>query len=141
MLIVGFSSLTVWPREAICTNRILIVEDDDELHEIYIAMLETLDCRIIQAYDGLEALEKLVDTSPDLIILDIVLDEMMGDEFLLEMRRRSECADIPVVVVSVLPIERCHHLLERDPKTVFLRKPFRRAQLLGAVEKGLAMGS
>lgn len=123
------------------THTILIVEDDDELHEIYLAMLETVDCRIIQAYDGLEALEKLVDTTPDLILLDIVLDEMMGDEFLLEIRRRSRYADIPVVIVSVLPIERCHHLLERDSKTVFLRKPFRRGQLLDAVESGLAKSS
>ncbi len=123
------------------TNKILIVEDDDELHEIYLAMLETLDCTIIQAYDGLEALEKLVDTSPDLIILDIVLDEMMGDEFLLEMRRRSQYANIPVVIVSVLPVERCSHLLDGDSRTVFLRKPFRRGQLLDAVERGLAMAS
>jgi CheY-like chemotaxis protein len=122
------------------TNTILIVEDDDELHEIYLAMLETLDCRIIQAYDGLEALEKLADTTPDLILLDIVLDEMMGDEFLLEIRQRSQYADIPVVIVSVLPIERCHHLLDRDSKTVFLRKPFRRGQLLDAVQEGLACG-
>ena len=123
------------------TSTILIVEDDDELHEIYLAMLETVDCRIIQAYDGLEALEKLVDTTPDLILLDIVMDEMMGDKFLLEIRRRSRYAAIPVVIVSVLPIERCHHLLERDSKTVFLRKPFRRGQLLDAVESGLAKSS
>lgn len=123
------------------TNTILIVEDDDELHEIYLAMLETLDCRIIQAHDGVEALDKLVDAKPDLIILDIILDEMMGDEFLLEVRRMSQYADIPVVIVSVLPIERCHHLLSRDSKTVFLRKPFRRGQLLDAVEGGLARSS
>lgn len=122
------------------THTILIVEDDDELHEIYLAMLETLDCRIIQAHDGLEALEKLADTTPDLILLDIVLDEMMGDEFLLEIRQRSQYAHIPVVIVSVLPIERCHHLLDRDSKTVFLRKPFGRGQLLDAVQEGLACG-
>jgi CheY-like chemotaxis protein len=120
----------------ICT--ILIVEDDDELHELYLTMLEPLDCRIIQAYDGVEALEKLVDTTPDLIILDLLLDEMMGDEFLLDIRRKSQYADIPVIIVSVLPIERCQHLLDGDSKTVFLRKPFRRGQLLDAVEEGLA---
>jgi len=34
---------------------ILIVEDDAELHELYAAMLEHTDCRIVPAYDGLEA--------------------------------------------------------------------------------------
>jgi CheY-like chemotaxis protein len=120
------------------TCTILIVEDDDELHELYAAMLETLDCRLIQAYDGVEALEKLVDTTPDLIILDLILDEMMGDEFLLDVRRKSQYADIPVIIVSVLPIERCQNLLDGDSKTVFLRKPFRRGQLLGTVEGSLA---
>jgi CheY-like chemotaxis protein len=123
------------------TCTILIVEDDDELHELYAAMLETLDCRIIQAYDGGEALEKLVDTTPDLIILDLILDEMMGDEFLLDIRRKSQYAHIPVIIVSVLPIERCQHLLDGDPKTVFLRKPFRRGQLLDAVEGSLVKRS
>jgi CheY-like chemotaxis protein len=122
------------------TRTILIVEDDNELHEIYLAMLEAVDCRFIQAYDGVEALEKLADTTPDLILLDIVLDEMMGDEFLVEIRQKAEYADIPVVIVSVLPIERCQHLLDRDSKTVFLRKPFRREQLLEAVQGGLACG-
>jgi CheY-like chemotaxis protein len=123
------------------TCTILIVEDDDELHELYAAMLETLDCRLIQAYDGVEALEKLVDTTPDLIILDLILDEMMGDEFLLDVRRKSQYADIPVIIVSVLPIERCQNLLDGDSKTVFLRKPFRRGQLLDTVEGSLAKRS
>ncbi len=120
---------------------ILIVEDDDELHELYAAMLETLDCRLIQAYDGVEALEKLVDTTPDLIILDLILDEMMGDEFLLDIRRKSQYTDIPVIIVSVLPLERCQHLLDGDSKTAFLRKPFRRGQLLDMVEGSLAKSS
>ena len=123
------------------TCTILIVEDDDELHELYAAMLETLDCRLIQAYDGVEALEKLVDTTPDLIILDLILDEMMGDEFLLDIRRKSQYAHIPVIIVSVLPIERCQNLLDGDSKTVFLRKPFRRGQLLDTVEGSLAKRS
>jgi PAS domain S-box-containing protein len=70
--------------------------------------------------------------------VDLILDEMMGDEFLLDIRRKSQYAHIPVIIVSVLPIERCQHLLDGDPKTVFLRKPFRRGQLLDTVERSLA---
>jgi CheY-like chemotaxis protein len=51
---------------------IMIVEDDLHFHELYTAMLEGTDYEIIRAYDGVEALEKLEDKKPDLIILDML---------------------------------------------------------------------
>jgi CheY-like chemotaxis protein len=117
------------------TGKILIIEDDEELQELYVNMLDQVDCEIVQAYDGGEGLEKLTADTPDVIVLDIILDEMMGDELFAKLKQDPRYADIPIVVVSVLPIERCKHLLEMDPRTVFLRKPFRRAELLEAIEK------
>jgi CheY-like chemotaxis protein len=119
------------------TAKVLIVEDDAELQELYLAMLETVDCQAIQVYDGREALATMQDTLPDLIILDLILDEMSGLDFFAEIKQDPRSTDIPVVVVSVLPQERCQELLDTDPRTVFLRKPFRRLQLLEAVLRGL----
>jgi CheY-like chemotaxis protein len=117
--------------------RILLVEDDEELQEIYASMLSFNDYQIAQAYDGVDALELLEDAGADLILLDIILDEIMGDDFYMRIKQDSRFTRIPVVVVSALPEERCQRLLEVDPTTVFLRKPFRRQQLLEAIEKGL----
>jgi CheY-like chemotaxis protein len=50
-------------------------------------------------------------------------------------------ASTPVVLATVLPEERCHQLLEVDPATMFLRKPFRRSQLLEAVRLGFAQSA
>jgi len=120
------------------TCTILIVEDDPELHELYAAMLEHLDCCIVRAHDGLEAWDRLQETIPDLILLDIILGEMMGDEFFTRVKQVPAYRDIPIAIVSVLAPETCRHLLEMDRRTLYLRKPFRKAALLKVVEEGLA---
>ncbi len=121
------------------TVRILLVEDDRDLQEIYLSMLEGNAWRIEQAYDGNDALEQLELTGADLIVLDVILDDMMGDELFLRLKQDERFAKIPVVVVSALPEQRCQWMLEVDPTTGFLRKPFRRHQLQGAIEKGLGV--
>jgi CheY-like chemotaxis protein len=119
------------------TKTILIVEDDVELQELYLAMMETVDCRILLAGDGDDALKQIQTVKPDLILLDIILDEMMGDELFLKLKEDPATADTPIVLLTVLPVERCQHLLEVDSGTIFLRKPFRRGTLLKMVQKAL----
>ena len=121
------------------TVRILLVEDDKDLQEIYLSMLEGNGWQIGQAYDGHEALEQLAEAGADLIVLDIILDEMMGDELYMRLKHDARFAPIPVVVVSALPEQRCQHILHVDPTTAFLRKPFRRQQLQEAIEEGLGL--
>ena len=119
------------------TATLMIVEDDGELQELYSAMLEGLGCDIVLVGDGVEALENLETTEPDVVILDILLDRMMGDEFHRRMREDPRHRETPVVVVSVLSRDRCEEMLEMDSHTVFLRKPFRKRDLVEAVARGL----
>jgi CheY-like chemotaxis protein len=121
-------------KEIDLSKRILVVEDDEELQEYYVMMFEGLDYQVIQALDGKEALEKLGEVAPDLIILDILLDEMMGDALFVQLKRDPLYAEIPVVIASVLPPESNKELLGMDPKTVYLQKPFTRRQLLEVVK-------
>ena len=118
--------------------RILIVEDDLELQELYTMMLDGVDCELVRALDGEQALQKLADPLPDLVILDILLDKVMGDEVFAQMRQVPRYAGIPVIVVSVLSADRCEDLMTMDGRTFFLRKPFRRENLLEVVRKALA---
>jgi CheY-like chemotaxis protein len=119
-------------------STVMIVEDDRELQELYSFMLEGTGCHIVRAYDGKEALDMMAECAPDLIVLDMLLDEMMGDEFFVEMRAVARYAAIPVVVASVLPRERCRGVLDQDCRVVYLRKPFRRGEFVQAVQDGLA---
>ena len=118
---------------------LMIVEDDEELHELYTAMLEPLDCRLVRAYGGEEALRRLEEAEPDLMILDILLGRMTGDAVFRRLRQAPRWRDLPVVIVSVLAEARCRERLEMDERAVFLRKPFHKEQLLAAVQRGLEM--
>jgi CheY-like chemotaxis protein len=121
----------------VATCTILSVEDDHELQEIYAAMLEETGCQIIRASGGQEAWDKLQETTPDLILLDMILDGMMGDQLFARIKQSPHHKDIPIVLITVLSAQTCRPLLEMDPRTLFLRKPFQKEQILEVANRGL----
>jgi CheY-like chemotaxis protein len=81
---------------------LLMVDDDDLGRSQMRAALEQQGWAVTEARDGLDALTKLSEARPDVIILDLMMPEMDGFEFLDEMRRKAEWRDIPVVVVTAM---------------------------------------
>jgi signal transduction histidine kinase/CheY-like chemotaxis protein len=78
----------------------LIVDDDDMMRRgIRLALLQD-GWEVIEAENGLTALERLAEARPDIIVLDLLMPEMDGFEFLVEMRGRAEWRDIPVLVLT-----------------------------------------
>ena len=73
---------------------ILIVDDDIQISEMLTEKLETEGYTVSAAYSGTEALMFLVNTRPDLILLDLMLPGISGEKLLLQIK------DIPVIVVS-----------------------------------------
>lgn len=103
-------------------KKVLIVEDEESFHLIYRELLEETDYGVIHAYDGEEALYKLEEEKPDLIILDILLDMMTGDTFFLYLNGMPEYCDIPVIIISNSPWKKYRNLKKLDPKLLFLDK-------------------
>ena len=81
-------------------RRVLIVDDDEVMRRVIRTVLEQDGWKIIDASNGRQALMQLAEARPDVIVLDLMMPEMDGFEFLDEMRRRSEWRDIPVLVVT-----------------------------------------
>lgn len=82
---------------------IFLVEDEKPIVESLSASLRSNGYIIEPAYNGVEALQKLPVVRPDLILLDLVLPEMSGIDFLKEIQKSgSELADIPVLVLTNL---------------------------------------
>ena len=76
---------------------ILIADDEAEIRNLLRLYLENESYRVIEAENGLQALEKLKTDHVDLCILDIMMPEMDGFHVLQEMRKTS---NIPVMILS-----------------------------------------
>jgi two-component system, chemotaxis family, chemotaxis protein CheY len=82
-------------------TRILVVDDANLVRLYYRRILEAVGYEIDEAINGVEALEKLLETAPDLLIVDINMPQMDGLTFLSELRRRPlPQSAIPALVTS-----------------------------------------
>jgi adenylate cyclase len=81
-------------------GHVLVIDDDDTVRRGMRLALEPAGWKVIDAENGQIALDRLAATRPDAIILDLMMPEMDGFEFLEELRRRADWRDIPVVVVT-----------------------------------------
>jgi CheY-like chemotaxis protein len=78
----------------------LLVDDDDMMRRGMRRALEQDGWQVSEAENGRIALARLAETRPDIIMLDLIMPDMDGFEFLVEMRSRAEWRDIPVLVVT-----------------------------------------
>ena len=82
----------------------LIVEDEAQTREMLRRTLAKENWNIVEAENGRMALEKLNGLVPGLILLDLMMPEMDGFEFMQELRKRVECRQVPVVVITAKDI-------------------------------------
>jgi CheY-like chemotaxis protein len=82
---------------------ILLVEDDVVLQELYLERFASSGIEVIQAFDGMAALE-ILQTNPaiQLVLLDIMLPKMSGYDVLAHSRHDPKLKNIPIIVVSAL---------------------------------------
>jgi signal transduction histidine kinase/DNA-binding response OmpR family regulator len=78
----------------------VVIEDDPASREVLRRTLEQDGWRVCEATNGREGLELLASGNPDLILLDLMMPEMDGFEFVEALRANAAWADIPVVVVT-----------------------------------------
>jgi signal transduction histidine kinase/DNA-binding response OmpR family regulator len=81
-------------------RKVLLVDDDEIMRESVRRVLEQEKWQVEGASNGRFALQHLTESCPDVIVLDLLMPEMDGFEFLVEMRQRPEWRDIPVLVLT-----------------------------------------
>jgi CheY-like chemotaxis protein len=81
-------------------GRALLVDDDDVVRRSVRQALEPIGWKVTEAKNGLRAIEAITAAQPDVIILDLMMPEMDGFEFMDELRGRPDWQDIPVVVIT-----------------------------------------
>ena len=84
------------------TQKVIIVEDNTSLSDIYKTRLEILGYVCFAAYDGITALEIIERELPDLVLLDLMVPKIAGDQILATMRSNPWGRDIKVLIISNL---------------------------------------
>jgi CheY-like chemotaxis protein len=79
---------------------VLLVEDDETTREMMRSMLQREGWRVSEAANGREGLDRVAQAIPNVILLDLMMPEMDGFEFLDQLRRNERWRSIPVVVIT-----------------------------------------
>ncbi len=117
---------------------ILIIDDCADIAHISARYLESAGYRTIVATSAIQACRILGHTTPDCIVLDIMMPGMTGTEFLHGLRSDPVCHDMPVVLVSARVGFHGTHFSTTIDADYSVGKPFTRQQLVDAVRTVLA---
>ena len=98
-------------------NKILIVDDSTTTREIQHSILSGNGYLVDEAFDGIDAMEKIRKKQFDLIVCDDVMPRMNGEIFLDNIRRMENYAKIPVVAISEEPIRKANAFVSKSDFT------------------------
>ena len=116
-------------------KKILVVDDSKAIRQSVTFVLEQNDYQVIDAEDGLDALEKLEGQAVDLIITDVNMPNMNGIELIQEVRSRNDLKFVPILVLTT---ESQNSVMDKGKAagaTGWIVKPFSTDKLLAAVRK------
>lgn len=113
---------------------VLLVEDDPTTREMMRRMLEKENWVVAEAENGRAALERVVECQPELILLDLMMPEMDGFEFIVELRKQAAFWSIPIVVITAMDLTQEDRARLNGYVTQILQKgAFSREELLDQV--------
>ena len=126
--------------------KILVVDDDPDMRLAIASVLSSRSYQVIEACDGYEALRRLKEEKPDLMLLDLLMPGMDGFAVVKELKNAQEgYPNIPILIISSIREEASHrryelevgHKLDVDE---YIEKPIEPFILLERVEKLLSKG-
>lgn len=124
-------------RARLAGVKVLVIDDSNTIRRSADAFLKQVQCEVILAQDGFEALAKVAQHRPDLIFCDVVMPRLDGYQTCEILKRSTAFGDIPVVMLSSKD-----SLFDRARGNIagsseYLTKPFSRESLLQAVRENL----
>ncbi len=115
-------------------STVLLVDDNVQNLELLQAFLESLPVRLVTAYDGVDALERVAEHKPDLILLDVMMPRMSGFQVCKKLKSDPKTRDIQILMVTALnelgDIEQANECGTDD----FVSKPVNKLELLTRVK-------
>jgi DNA-binding response OmpR family regulator len=123
-------------RKPASSQTVLIVEDDERTREMLRRTLRKEGWDIREAANGRLGLEQLATGAPGLILLDLMMPEMDGFTFMQELRKRPECARVPVIVITAKDLtDEDRRRLSGDVARILGKEATSREQLVAEVRQ------
>jgi|GEM_PF-1879954 len=116
---------------------VLVVEDSPDMNDAICTLLRQ-DYWVASAFDGQEGLRMALELAPDLVLTDVMMPGMSGEELLRALRERPELAATPVIALTAVAEEESRVRLLREGARDYVTKPFRPEELLARVESAIA---
>lgn len=114
---------------------ILVIEDQEDLAELYQATLSKAGYKVQNAFTGEEGIAEFQASGADVVLLDMTLPEMHGTEVLREIRNLN--ASVPVIVITAEENEQLREQCERLGVQDYLAKPVNYDAMLTAIQLAL----
>lgn len=116
-------------------KKILAVDDEKHIVKLVQVNLERQGYEVITANDGKEALQKVEEEHPDLIVLDVMMPYMDGFEVLQHLRRNPATRDIPVIMLTAKAQDADVFKGWQSGVDLYLTKPFNPMELVSFVKR------
>jgi DNA-binding response OmpR family regulator len=114
---------------------ILVIEDQEDLAELYESSLRQAGYKVRNAFTGEEGIAEFQASGADVVLLDMTLPEMHGTEVLREIRNLN--ASVPVIVITAEENEQLREQCERLGVQDYLAKPLNYDAMLTAIQLAL----
>ena len=121
---------------------VLVVDDDPDLVESVSMKLESEGYRVVKAYDGVEALEKIQEEPPALVVLDVMMPRKNGYELCDQLKKSEKTKDIVVILLTaVAEAVTSTNYTHMDGKTTladdYIAKPIDLDRLMAVIRENL----
>lgn len=116
-------------------KKILAVDDEKHIVRLVQVNLERQGYEVITASDGKEALQKVEDERPDLVVLDVMMPYMDGFEVLQNLRRNPSTREIPVIMLTAKAQDADVFKGWQSGVDCYLTKPFNPMELIAFVKR------
>jgi len=121
-------------------SKILVVEDSPTQREIIIDILRGTGLDVMVAKDGVEAMEKVQLSCPDVVVMDIVMPKMNGYELCRRLKTNPKTQNVRVLMCSTKGQEFDRYWGLRQGADAYIVKPFQTKDFLKTVEQLLGQG-
>ncbi|MCX5665459.1 MAG: response regulator [Candidatus Omnitrophica bacterium] len=117
-------------------KKILVIDDEPDVLKIIMLRLERAGYEVVGGMDGREAMDLARHLLPDLIILDVYLPDMNGDDVARVIKNNDKLKHIPIILVSATTVSVAERAKDCGAEGC-LGKPFEPEELLGLVKRVL----